>query len=102
MQREEAVALLDEHGGCLVEASISLIRHLPHVISELEKKVDVEGLKQFVPEQQVMGMNRFCFRYLAKFEDTLEVRKTLSGSSHAVDWLMDFQNEVVPKLQELK
>ena len=101
MQRDEAVALLDKHEGCLVDASISLIKHLPRVVSELESKVDVAKLKGFVPEQQVEGLNKFCFRYLAKFENTLEVRKTLSSKSHVADWLMDFKNEVVPKLQEL-
>lgn len=101
MQREDAVALLEKHEGCLVDASMSLIKHLPKVVSELESKVDITALKRFVPERQVESLNKFCFRYLTKFENTLEVRKSLSRQSPAADWLMDFHNEVVPKLQEL-
>ena len=99
MQREEAVALLEKHKGCLVGASVSLIAHLPDVISELEKKVDLDKVKRVVPQRQVEDLNRFCFRYLAKFDNTLEIRKKLSRVSPPADWLMDFNNEVVPKLQ---
>lgn len=100
MQQQQAVALLEE-GRPLVDIVLHLSQHLPPFTFALQDHVQTSDLQHSVPEIQVEQLNRFCCRYLARFENTLEVRSKMSGRSTPVNWLLDFCQAVLPKLEEI-
>lgn len=102
MNRQDAQQLLSQQNGNLLGIVYDALSSFPVILDEMEKKIDVVDLSTRSADYQVTKLNHFFFRYLSKFEGTLRVRQQLSSGSPTVDWLMDFHNEVVPLLNQLR
>ena len=85
----------------LVDSVLIRCQHIAPFVASLQASLLLKELRRNVPEVQVEQLNRFCFRYLAKYEDTLEIRSLMLGRTSARDWLLDFCQIVIPKLEEI-
>lgn len=101
MTRDDAIDLLDHHKDDLVAVAVTFLEEkFSHLAETLNIEAERLNFRNLISEQQVEKINDVLFRQLARIPNTLDIRNMLTEVVHPIDWILDFDEIVLPTMEE--